>query len=220
MTTGGYLTWDDPSGKGVYIDGRLEVYDTPFFQAYLNHFTDIASWKREVDARGIQTVMIFHRWEVGHALIRAVDETGEWLLVYYDETAVIFVRARGNAGVIDAARDAFTKTWLARNDAALTGPRQTARWQWGIDRITGQMAYARVLETIGDTKEALIWFQVAITSGLPPKDEVEARQHAADCLVVLGEPAQARVHLVRALELDPANESTRAMIQRLDEMAR
>jgi hypothetical protein len=31
MTTGGYLTWDDPSGKGVYIDGRLEVYDTPFF---------------------------------------------------------------------------------------------------------------------------------------------------------------------------------------------
>jgi hypothetical protein len=219
MTTGGYLTWDDPSGKGVYIDGRLEVYDTPFFQAYLNHLTDIESWKREVDARGIQTVTIFHRWEVGHALIRAVDATGEWLLVYYDETVVIFVKAApGNADVIDAARAAFAKTWLPRNDAALTGPRQTARWQWGLDRITGQMAYARALETIGDTKEALIWFQVAITGGLPPSDEVEARQHAADCLVALGEPAQARVHLVRALELDPASDVTLDMLRRLNEL--
>jgi hypothetical protein len=218
MTTGGYLTWDDPSGKGVYIDGRLEVYDTPFFQAYLNHFADIASWKREVDARGIQTVMIFHRWEVGHALIGAVDATGEWLLVYYDETVVIFVRAVGHDDVIAAARDAFTKTWLPRNDAALTGPRQAARWQWGLDRITGQIAYARALETIGDTKEALIWFQVAITGGLPPSNEVDARQHAADCLVALGEPAQARVHLVRALELDPSSDVTLDMLRRLNEL--
>ena len=40
MNSGGYLTWDDPSGKGVYFDGRLEVYDTPFFTAYVNHFSD------------------------------------------------------------------------------------------------------------------------------------------------------------------------------------
>jgi tetratricopeptide (TPR) repeat protein len=219
MTTGGYLTWDDPSGKGVYIDGRLEVYDTPFFTAYLSHFTDIESWKREVDRLGIQTATIFHRWEVGHSLIRAVDATGEWLLVYYDETVVIFVRAApANADVIDAARDAFAKTWLPRNDAALTGPRQAARWQWGIDRMTGQMAYARALETIGDTKEAVIWFQVALAGDLPPRDEVEARQHAADGLVALGEPAQARVHLVRALELDPANDVTLDMLRRLNEL--
>jgi hypothetical protein len=219
MTSGGYLTWDDPGGKGVYIDGRLEVYDTPFFSAYITNFSDIEAWKRDVDARGIQTVMIFHRWDIAHALIRAVDATGDWLLVYYDETAVIFVRAAGNGDVIDAARDAFTKTWLARNDAALTAPRRTYRWQWSIDRFTGQTAYARVLETIGDTKEALTWFEVALARGLPQRDEVNARQHAAECLVSLGDLAQARVHLVRALELDPGNDAVQDMLRRLDELS-
>ena len=59
---------------------------------------------------------------------------------------------------------------------------------------------------------------MAITGGLPPSDEVEARQHAADCLVALGEPAQARVHLVRALELDPASDVTLDMLRRLNEL--
>ena len=218
MMSGGYLTWDDPSGKGVYIDGRLEVYDTPFFAAYVNNFSDIEGWKREADARGIQSVMLFHRWD-GRRLMSAVDATGDWRLVYYDETAVIFVRADGNADVIAAARDAFTKTWLARNDAALTAPRRTHRWQWNIDRYTGQLAYARVLETIGDTKEAWTWFEVALAGGLPRRDEVSARQGAADCLVSLGNLARARVHLVRALELDPGSETARAMLRRVDELS-
>ena len=217
LTSGGYLTWDDPSGKGVYIDGRLEVYDTPFFVAYRNHFQDIEAWKRDTDARGIQTVMIFHGWDISQSLIRAVDATGDWLLVYYDETVVIFVRVAGHADVIDAARDAFTKKWLARNDAALTAPRRTYRWQWSIARYTGQTAYARVLEIIGDTQEALTWFEVALAGALPPREEVNARLHAAECLTSLGEPAQARVHLVRALELDPGNTTARYLLLKLDQ---
>jgi hypothetical protein len=217
MNLGGYLAWDDPSGKGVYIDGRLEVYDTPFFTRHVNHFSDFASWKRETQERGIQTVMLYHRMSSAQSFIRAVDATGDWARVYDDETAVIFVKAAGNAELIGAARDAFTKTWLARNEAALTAPLRTHRWQWGVERYTAQIAYARVLEVIGDIKEAGRWFEVAIAGGLPPAIELGARRDAAECLLYLGDLARARVHLVRALELDPASETARAALRRLDE---
>ncbi len=219
MTAGGYLTWDDPSGKGVYVDGRLEVYDTPFFSAYLNNLGNIEAWKRDADARGIQSVMVFHRWENRHGFIRALDASGEWLLVYYDETAVIYVRAAGQADVISTARDAFTATWRAKNDAALKARPQTQGWQWSIDRYTGQIAYASLLETFDDTQEALNWFETAIAGGLPPKDDVDARQHAAQCLASSGEFARARVHLENALSVDPSSDTTRDMLRKLDAMS-
>jgi tetratricopeptide (TPR) repeat protein len=160
--------------------------------------------------------MLYHRMSSAQGLMSAIASTGDWVLVYYDETAVIFVRAAGNAELIGAARDAFTKTWLARNDAALTAPRRTYRWQWSIERYTAQIAYARALEVIGDIKGAWTWFDVAIAGGLPPAIEVGARRDAAECLVYLGNLPQARVHLVRALEIDPTNEDTRNKLRRLD----
>jgi hypothetical protein len=219
LTAGGYLTWDDPSGKGVYVDGRLEVYDTPFFSAYMKNLTEFPAWKADADARGIQSVTLFHRWENRHPLIRALGASGEWTNVYYDETVVIFVRNAGHADLIDAARRAFLATWRARNDAALTAAPQTFGWQWSIDRTVGQVGYGTALQVLGDNNGALKWYELAMSSGLSPNDEVDARQRAAQCLVASGELARARVHLVRALELDPANEATRAMLRRLDELS-
>jgi hypothetical protein len=220
LGAGGYLTWDDPSGKGVYIDGRLEVYDTAFFSAYTRNLTDFDAWRKDADARGIQSVMLFHRWENRHPLIRALGASGEWTSVYYDETVVIFVRNAGHADSIDAARNAFTTTWRARTDAALTAPPQTFGWQWSLDRSIGQVAYGNALQVLGENKEALKWFELALSSGLSPMDEVDARQHAAQCLALSGELAGARVHLVRALELDPASDVTREMLRRLDGLSR
>jgi tetratricopeptide (TPR) repeat protein len=133
---------------------------------------------------------------------------------------VIFVRAAGHADLIEAARNAFTTTWRARNVAALTAPPQTFGWQWSIDRSVGQVAYGGVFQLLGDTKEALTWFELAMSGALPPADEVDVRRRAADCLASSGEFARARVHLVRALDLDPGNDATRAMLRRLDEVSR
>jgi hypothetical protein len=220
LGAGGYLTWDDPSGKGVYIDGRLEVYDTEFFSAYTNNLTNFEGWKKDADARGIQSVMLFHRWENRHPLIRALSASGEWASVYYDETVVIFVRTAGRPDLIDAARNAFTTTWRARTEAALTAPPQTYGWQWSLDRSIGQVAYGNVLQVLGETREALKWFELALSGELSTMDEVDARQRAAQCLALLGELAGARVHLTRALALDPANGVTREMLRRLDGLAR
>jgi tetratricopeptide (TPR) repeat protein len=220
LGAGGYLTWDDPSGKGVYIDGRLEVYDTAFFSAYTNNLTNFEAWRKDADARGIQSVMLFHRWQNRHPLIRALGASGEWASVYYDETVVIFVRTAGHADVIDTSRNAFATTWRARTDAALTAPPQTFGWQWSLDRSIGQVGYGNALQVLGETREALKWFELALSGSLSPMDEVDARQHAAQCLALSGELAGARVHLVRALELDPASDVTREMLRRLDGLSR
>lgn len=219
MTAGGYLTWDDPTGKGVYVDGRLEVYDTPFFSAYLSNMANIDAWTKDADARGIQSVMLFHRWGNRQSLLRALTSTRHWMLVYYDDTVATLVRADANEDVVAAARTAFSSTWRPRTEATLSGPEMTYSWQWSIARYTGQLAYARLLETIGDRRSALEWFEKAIATGMPVDFEVDARHSAAQLLAASGQLAQARMHLVRANELDPSNESTRAMLTKLDAIA-
>src|SRR6185503_9310328 len=63
VASGGYLAWDDPFGDGVFIDGRLEVYDAPFFSAYLTSTYDQAAFDALAERYGIQTAIVFHRWE-------------------------------------------------------------------------------------------------------------------------------------------------------------
>jgi len=221
MTAGGYLTWDDPTGMGVYVDGRLEVYDTPFFGSYLSNMSKPDAWKKDADARGIQSAMVFHRWGNRHGFIRMLMSTPDWRLVYYDETVATFVRTGGaNDDRIEAARTAFSATWRDRTEKAMSGPRPTFPWQWSIGRYTGQLAYARVLETVGDQNGALKWFQQAIELGLPRDYNVDARQRAAQYLASAGQYAQARMQLEKAAEADPSNEATRNMLARLDAISK
>jgi tetratricopeptide (TPR) repeat protein len=218
MTAGGYLTWDDPSGKGVYVDGRLEVYDTPFFGAYLGNISNIEAWRKDAASRGIQTATIFHRWGNRHGLIRALTGTSDWRLVYFDETVAMFAKLGSNDDAIGNSRQAFTTTWRPRTEAELSSPVRTWSWQWSVDRYTGQLAYARLLETLGERQGALRWYEAALELGLPPEFEVGTRQRAAQYRAQSGELAQARVHLEKALETDPDDAETRGMLARLDSL--
>jgi tetratricopeptide (TPR) repeat protein len=220
MTSGGYLTWDDPTGKGVYVDGRLEVYDTPFFGAYLKSLSNLQLWRADADARGIQSAMIFHRWGNRHPFIRALNSTSDWKLVYHDEVVALFVRAGENAAKIAAAREAFKTKWRPKTVEVLSGPLATQWWQWPVDRYTGQLGYARLLETIGEQSEALAWFEKAIAGGLPKDFDVETRYRAAQYYGQAGQYAQARMHLERAAEADPSNQQVRELLTRLNAVAK
>jgi len=216
MTAGGYLTWDDPTGKGVYVDGRLEVYDTPFFSAYMASLQNIQAWKKDADARGIQSVMVFHRWGNRHGFIKALTQLPDWRLVYYDETVVIFVRVTEHAEVVAAAREAFAKTWRLKTEQVLNGAWSAYPWQWGIDRYTALIAYSRILETLGEAPASLPWLEKAIAEGLPHDMNVETRQRAAFVLASTGKYDEARVHLARAAEIDPSNEMTRTILSKIN----
>jgi len=217
MTAGGYLTWDEPTGSGVYIDGRLEVYDTPFFGAYLDSLSNLQAWSKDADARGIQSVMLFHRWGNRQGFIRALMTLPEWRLVYCDEVVVTFVRFTGHAEVISKAREAFTNTWRSKTDAAMNARRNTWPWQWDIERYVAQLSYARLLEVLGEQQQAVDLFEKAVAMGLPPTHEVETRQRVARYHAAGGKLAQARMHLEKAAEIDPDNQTTQDLLKKVNE---
>lgn len=221
MTAGGYLTWDDPSGSGVYIDGRLEVYDTDFFSAYMNNLGDGRLWLQEVDRRGINSAILFHRWGNRQSLIRFLLGGRDWGLVYYDEVAAVFVRlsAAGDA-LTRKARADFIAEWRPRTDAVLGAPLATWSWQWPIERYTAIIAYARLIEVLGDRELALVLFEKALALPLPTEYQLETRVRAAQYRAARGDAAQARMHLERARCLDPHNSELLAMISELNAAGR
>ena len=96
----------------LYVDGRLEVYDTPFFSAYMNSLGDIHAWKKDADARGRTSAVV----DPAGGERRFTYNANDWL-----------VEARSATGDTATALAAFDKQ-LA--DAGL-GAAATGNWHEG-----------------------------------------------------------------------------------------
>lgn len=84
---GGYLTWaaqDHP----VYIDGRADLMGDPHITRYLSITFAQKGWQEKLAEDGIQTILIEANSPL--AIMLAVDEN--WVEMYRDELAVVFVR--------------------------------------------------------------------------------------------------------------------------------
>jgi tetratricopeptide (TPR) repeat protein len=212
LTAGGYLTWDAPVDGGVFIDGRLEVYDTAFFAAYSNALNNPRLWEQQADRSGINTVILFHRWLNRHPLIQALIASRRWVLVYYDEVAVILVRAAQHEEVIEKARRLFPE-WQRMTQARLAAP--VSRWRWPIARASGLDTYATLLLTLGYPQEAVASYQRLIDLGLPPAQEAAARLKIASYFMRIGDTRQARAQLDVAAARDPGNADVQRLLARL-----
>lgn len=158
LHAGGYLAWARPNGDRVFIDGRLEVYDD-FYADYSTALVDSARWSRQAERFAFQTVVLFHRWSNRHPLIGWLARNPEWALVYFDETAVVFVRARGHDAEIARARAAFGDRYqetLARLE------RPTARWIYPVGRVTSWRALGALFQTLGEPARAADCYRAAL----------------------------------------------------------
>ena len=151
LGNGGYLTWAEPIPGGVYIDGRLEVYDADFFGEYMNSLANPSAWQMEMDRRGVQTVLQFHWWGNSRNLIQHLVTDSRWALVYYDETSVLFVRREGNDKVISRALAAFTEEREAMERILLEPVKS---WQWPMGRAYALDVYSSLLDMIGKSHDA------------------------------------------------------------------
>ena len=151
LSNGGYMTWDEPIPGGVYVDGRLEVYDAPFLDTYVKQVGQPPLWQAEMDKRGIQTVVFFHWWPNHRALVRHLLTDRRWAVVYYDETSVVAVRREGNDEAIARAEAAFPAA-RAETERILLDPTRT--WQYPVGRGRGLLMDGSLLDAMGRRDEA------------------------------------------------------------------
>ncbi len=202
VATGGYLAWDDPLRTGVFIDGRLEVYDTAFFTDYVRAMYDQTLWQEEADRYGIQTAIVFHRWENRRRLVERLVQDRRWSLVYADEVAAIFVRVEGNDAAL-ARASALNESWNRKTREWLTRP--LTRWPYPAGRVEGTRAFARLLATVGDADGATEAYLKLLELGVARDEEVEVRLILARRFAQTGRDDLARDQARRVLALDPGN---------------
>ncbi len=213
FTAGGYLTWARPAGDGVYIDGRLEVYDQEFFTRYSRSLSDARTFEAEVDRLGIETVLLFHRWGNRHPLIRWLARNPAWDLVFHDPVGVVFLKGEGNQEALARARQAFP-AFRERTEARLVAA--PSSWRAPVSLHTEILAYAGLMETLGDEAEAFRLYGLGLTQGVSGADEARARLKLAVFLARRGELGQSRLQVLRALEVEPQSPDARRMLEQLE----
>jgi tetratricopeptide (TPR) repeat protein len=211
MASGGYLAWDDPIGDGVFVDGRLEVYDTAFLTDFATAKSFPARWQSDADRYGIQTAIIFHQFEPDAVLAARLATDDAWSLVYVDEVAAVFVRKQGNDAAIARAA-AIRSDWDARTNAWLSRPAR--RWPYPAGRIEGTRAYGRFLGRIGRTEDAVAAYLRLVDLNISTGEEVDRRLLIARYYASTGRLSEASEQARRILAIDPSNADAQSLLFR------
>ena len=212
LTAGGYLTWESGVEGGVFIDGRLEVYDTEFFSEYLSGMSNVRVFSQQIVDWNINTVLLFHRWGNRHGLIRLLMRDPGWTLVYHDEVAVVFVRNQGNMEAVRRAQALFP-SWHERTERRLSEP--VSSWQRPIARATELDAYAALLTSIGSRDRAVEAYDDMLELDLTAAAESRIRFRLGLLLARSGDRNRALLELGRARDLDPSNKRIEQVIKDL-----
>ena len=208
LTSGGYLSWSRPIEGGVFIDGRLEVYDE-LFSDYRLGFRDARHWMERADSLGINTAIFFHRWPSRWSIIGWLQQDPGWGLVYFDEVAIVFVRVRGHEEIIARARSDFEplyeETW--RRLSSPPGSRG-----YPVGRVLALRNYATLLGNLGNSDAAAAVHEKSLELDLLPIDERDASLWLAEYHRNSGEPALTRQYIERAARADPDDDRVRAAL--------
>jgi tetratricopeptide (TPR) repeat protein len=211
MPSGGYLSWDDPIGDGVFVDGRLEVYDTEFITEYVTARSFPERWQADADRYGVQTAIVFHQFVLESKLAESLASNDAWSLVYVDEVAAIFVRKQGNGAAIERAA-AIRPEWDAKTSAWISRPAR--KWPYPAGRIEGTRAYARFLGSIGRHEEAVNAYLRLADLNISQDEEVEWRLLAARYYASTSRLQQASEQARKILAIDPSNADAQSLLFR------
>jgi hypothetical protein len=87
-SVGDYLIWRCYPKRKTFLDGRMD-----FSERYLFHYTDPVFWNSIVNAYNINYAFIGHGWSPNmRPLIKKLFNSNEWILVYFDDIAAVFVK--------------------------------------------------------------------------------------------------------------------------------
>jgi hypothetical protein len=93
MSFGSYLIWAAYPKYQVFTDSRIELFPEKVWLDYLRISNVEGDWEDLLRAYGVNTLMLSPSDQP--ALIKAVQMSENWKMIYQDEVACIFVRASG-----------------------------------------------------------------------------------------------------------------------------
>jgi len=90
MSFGSYLIWAAYPQYQVFVDSRIELFSEKVWSDYLNLSNANDDWEASLRDYGVNTLMLSPMEQP--ILIKAVQKSGEWDLLFQDLSTLIFVR--------------------------------------------------------------------------------------------------------------------------------
>jgi len=209
LAMGGYLAWQLVPDERVFVDGRLEAYPEAFFRSYFRVLDDPKVWPQVATLYALDYALLYDVWPNRFPLIRYLAAGHGWTLVYYDETASLYLPAdEAHRATRERAERAFAEI-LARRRREPTPPPPGALMGAlvvPVAEIRRQTAYGDFLATIGHHAEAAEAYERALT--LDP-DVSQTRFSLGFAYWRGGEPGRAVREWRDVLRRDPSYEPAR-----------
>jgi len=90
ISFGSYLIWAAYPQYQVFVDSRIELFSEKVWLDYLNISNTSGDWEERLREYGVNTLMLSPNEQP--VLVEAAQESGEWKLLYQDNSAYIFER--------------------------------------------------------------------------------------------------------------------------------
>ena len=90
ISFGSYLIWAAYPQYQVFVDSRIELFSEKVWLDYLNISNASGDWEERLREYGVNTLMLSPNEQP--VLVEAAQESGEWILLYQDNSAYIFKR--------------------------------------------------------------------------------------------------------------------------------
>jgi tetratricopeptide (TPR) repeat protein len=209
---GGYLIYRLYPRYSVFIDGRADVYGPDIAQAYADIYTARPGWEKALDALGVNFVLADMPMADQPCLIDSLVDSKSWVLVYWDDKCVFFVRDIPAHRKIVAER-AFPLIHPLKTDAALAGrwttPDEQAEGLRELERRAAEPEPSAMVETnlsylygrMGEPRKALGEVDKYLETSPDNQAMIYRRGQLHEQLAM---DEAARGDYLRALRIDPA----------------
>lgn len=88
---GGYLIWSLYPERKVFVDGRAEVYDKEFQEAFISG-SSMNKWREAIDKYDIDYAVIAYHSKGLDPIGKEISIDPQWVLIYWDGATRIYVR--------------------------------------------------------------------------------------------------------------------------------
>lgn len=206
FNSGAYFIWRLSPEKKVFIDGRTELYGVEFFMRSKKIFQDKKIFKELIKKHDINCILVAYvlHIPIPGNILKSLYEDKDWVLVYLDNLASVFVKnTKENKEIIEKFDVSKRKPDYAFTQTEIEELKRRNVYPYAMIRK------AAAMEALGLYGQALKGAEYALR--IKP-DCIKAYQIAASCYAGMEDYNAALTSLKKALLHAPGNVELRQSI--------